>query len=96
MAAVMNVLKRSLTVSIVRGADADGNTVTRGYVYSNVKPNATPAQILAAGTALGSLFDNEPNATPAQILAAGTALGSLFDNELAGLTVIERASLTNE
>ena len=74
MAAVMNVLKRSLTVSIVRGADADGNTVTRGYVYSNVKPNATPAQILAAGT----------------------ALGSLFDHELAGLTVIERASLTNE
>ncbi len=74
MAAVMNVLKRSLTVSIVRGTDADGNTVTRGYVYSNVKPNATPAQILAAGT----------------------ALGSLFDNELAGLTVIERASLTNE
>ena len=74
MAAVMNVLKRSLTVSIVRGADADGNTVTRGYVYSNVKPNATPAQILAAGK----------------------ALGSLFDNELAGLTVIERASLTNE
>ena len=74
MAAVMNVLKRSLTVSIVRGADADGNTITRGYVYSNVKPNATPAQILAAGT----------------------ALGSLFDNELAGLTVIERASLTNE
>lgn len=74
MAAVMNVLKRSLTVSIVRGADADGNTVTRGYVYSNVKPNATPAQILAAGT----------------------ALGSLFDNEMAGLTVIERASLTNE
>ena len=74
MAAVMNVLKRSLTVSIVRGADADGNTVTRGYVYSNVQPNATPAQILAAGT----------------------ALGSLFDNELAGLTVIERASLTNE
>ena len=74
MAAVMNVLKRSLTVSIVRGADADGNTVTRGYVYSNVKPSATPAQILAAGT----------------------ALGSLFDNELAGLTVIERASLTNE
>ena len=74
MAAVMNVLKRSLTVSIVRGADADGNTVTRGYVYSNVKPNATPAQILAAGT----------------------ALGSLFDNELAGLTVIERASLNNE
>ena len=74
MAAVMNVLKRSLTVSIVHGADADGNTVTRGYVYSNVKPNATPAQILAAGT----------------------ALGSLFDNELVGLTVIERASLTNE
>ena len=74
MAAVMNVVKRTLSVSISRGQDADGNPVSKTYTYSNVKPDAEPAKMLAAGK----------------------ALGSLFDNELAGLTVIERASLTNE
>ena len=38
MAAVMNVLKRSLNVSISRGQDADGNPVSKTYTYSNVKP----------------------------------------------------------
>ena len=59
MAAVMNVLKRSLYVSIARGIDADGNTVTKSYVYSNVKPDAEPDKIMAAGKALGGLFDND-------------------------------------
>ena len=58
MAAVMNVIKRSLSVSIARGEDADGNQVTKSYVYSNIKPNAEPAKILAVGKALGGLFDN--------------------------------------
>ena len=40
MAAVMNVLKRSLNVSISRGQDADGNPVSKTYTYSNVKPDA--------------------------------------------------------
>ena len=57
MAAVMNVIKRSLSVSIARGEDADGNQVTKSYVYSNIKPNAEPAKILAVGKALGGLFD---------------------------------------
>ena len=74
MAAVMNVNRRSLSIAIVRGTDADGNTVTKSYTYSNIKPDAQPDQILATGQ----------------------ALGSLFDNEIAGLTVIERASLINE
>ena len=59
MAAVMNVIKRSLSVSIARGEDADGNQVTTSYVYSNIKPNAEPAKILAVGKALGGLFDND-------------------------------------
>ena len=64
MAAVMNVIKRSLSVSIARGEDADGNQVTKSYVYSNIKPNAEPAKILAVGIlavgkALGGLFDND-------------------------------------
>ncbi len=59
MAATMNVLKRSLSVSIARGEDADGNQETKSYTYSNVKPDAEPAKMLAAGKALGSLFDNE-------------------------------------
>ena len=59
MAAVMNVIKRSLSVSIARGEDADGSQVTKSYVYSNIKPNAEPAKILAVGKALGGLFDND-------------------------------------
>ena len=59
MAATMNVLKRSLSVSIARGEDADGNQVTKSYTYSNVKPDAEPDKILAVGKALGGLFDND-------------------------------------
>ncbi|MBR2183225.1 MAG: DUF1659 domain-containing protein [Acidaminococcaceae bacterium] len=59
MAAVMTVIKRTLTLSIIRGRDAEGNTVTKSYVYSNVKPNVEPAKLVAVGKALGSLFDNE-------------------------------------
>ena len=59
MAAVMNVVKRTLSVSISRGQDADGNPVSKSYTYSNVKPEAEPAKILAVGKALGGLFDNE-------------------------------------
>ena len=74
MAAVMNVTKRTLSVSIVRGQDADGNQVTKSYVYSNVKPDAEPDKLLAVGQ----------------------ALGGLFDNDIAGLNVVERASLIEE
>ena len=42
MAATMNVVKRTLSVSIARGTDADGNLVTKSYSYSNVKPDAEP------------------------------------------------------
>ena len=59
MAATMNVVKPTLNVSISRGEDADGNPVSKSYTYSNVKPEAEPAKILAVGKALGGLFDNE-------------------------------------
>ena len=59
MAATMNVIKRTLSISSARGQDADGNTVTKAYTYSNVKPDAEPAKILAVGKALGGLFDND-------------------------------------
>ena len=59
MAATMNVVKRTLSVSIARGQDADGNMVSKSYVYSNVKPDAEPDKILATGKALGGLFDND-------------------------------------
>ena len=71
MAAELNVTKRTLSVSIVRGQDADGNQVTKSYTYSNVKPDADPDKLLATGK----------------------ALGGQFDNEIAGLAVVERASL---
>lgn len=59
MAATMNVIKRSLNISISRGEDADGNPVSKSYTYSNVKPDAEPDKILAVGKALGGLFDND-------------------------------------
>ena len=59
MAVVANVLKRSLNISIVRGQDADGNTVTKSYTYSNVKPDAEPDKVYAVGKALGGLYDND-------------------------------------
>ena len=59
MAATMNVLKRSLSVSIARGEDANGNPVSKSYTYSNVKPDAEPDKLMAVGKALGGLFDND-------------------------------------
>ena len=59
MAATMNVLKRSLSVSIARGEDANGNQVSKSYTYSNVKPDAEPDKLMAVGKALGGLFDND-------------------------------------
>ena len=59
MAASMNVTKRTLSISIMRGLDAEGNTVAKSYVYSNVKPDVEPAKLIAVGKALGGLFDNE-------------------------------------
>jgi len=59
MAATMNVVKRTLSIAISRGQDADGNAVSKSYTYSNVKPDAEPASLLAVGLALGGLFDND-------------------------------------
>ena len=59
MAATMNVLKRSLSVSIARAEDANGNQVSKSYTYSNVKPDAEPDKLMAVGKALGGLFDND-------------------------------------
>ena len=74
MAAVMNVVKRTLSVSISRGQDADGNPVSKSHPYSNVTPEA----------------DQE------KLLATGKALGGLFDNAITGLTVVERATLSED
>ena len=59
MAVTMNVVKRTLSVGISRGEDADGNQVTKSSTYPNVKPDAEPAKIVAVGKALGGLFDND-------------------------------------
>ena len=59
MAAVMNVVKRTLSISIARGTNADGKQVSKSYVYSNIKPDAEPDKVLAVGKALGGLFDND-------------------------------------
>ena len=74
MAAVMNVVKRSLSVSISRGQHADGNPARKSPTYPTAKPDAEPDKLLATGT----------------------ALGGLFDNDITGLTVVERATLSED
>ena len=59
MAVTMDVMRRTLSISISRGQDADGNMVSKSYVYSNVKPDADPEKLMAVGKALGGLFDND-------------------------------------
>ena len=59
MAVTKSIAKRTLSLSIARGHDADGNLVTKSYVYSNVKPEAEDEKLMAVGKALGGLFDND-------------------------------------
>ena len=77
MAAVMNVIKRTLSISILRGQDVDGNPVTKSYVYSNVKPDVEPEKLLAVGKALGGLFDND--ITGLNVVERATLAGILQD-----------------
>ena len=56
MAVSVVVTKRSLNILTDNGVDAQGKAVTKAYAFGNVKPEAAPEQIAAAGAALGGLF----------------------------------------
>ena len=56
MAVSVNVTKRSMSILLDGGVDANGKAVTNAYAFSNVKPDAEPAKIVVAGQALGGLF----------------------------------------
>ena len=56
MAVSVNVTKRSMSILVDEGVDANGKAVTKAYAFNNVKPDANPAKIAAAGQALGGLF----------------------------------------
>ena len=62
MAVTKSVAKRTLSLSVARGHNVDGKLVTKSYVYSNVKPEAEDAKLMAVGQALGGLFDNDMTA----------------------------------
>lgn len=59
MAAVLNVTRRSMSILVNEGLDGSGKTVTKAYAFSNVKPDAEPEDIAAAGQALGGLYAKE-------------------------------------
>lgn len=59
MAAVVNVTRRSMSILVNEGLDAEGKAVTKAYAFSNVKPDAAPGNIAAAGQALGGLYAKE-------------------------------------
>ena len=56
MAVSVNVTRRSMSILVDEGVDANGKAVTKAYAFSNVKPDAGPEKIEAAGRALGGLF----------------------------------------
>ncbi len=56
MAVSVNVTRRSMSILLDGGVDANGKAVTKAYAFSNVKPDAGPEKIEAAGRALGGLF----------------------------------------
>ena len=56
MAVSVNVTKRTMSILVNEGLDAQGKTVTKAYAFGNVKPDAEPANIAATGQALGGLF----------------------------------------
>ena len=56
MAVSVNVTRRSMSILVDEGVDVNGKAVTKAYAFSNVKPDAGPEKIEAAGRALGGLF----------------------------------------
>ncbi len=53
MAVSVNVTKRSMNLLINNGVDANGTAVTKAYAFNNVKPEAAPEKIMAAGMPWG-------------------------------------------
>ena len=93
MAVSVNVTRRSMSILVDEGVDANGKAVTKAYAFSNVKPDAGPEKIEAAGRALGGLFAkdmagitlSEKSRTDCRITACETVRnGGITDQKSSG------------
>lgn len=58
MAIIRTSQKRTASILVDNGVSSSGKELTKAVSYSNINPAATPAQVLAAMQALGSLMND--------------------------------------
>lgn len=59
MAAAKTVLSQTMSINVEDGFDGEGTTQTKAHTYSGIKKDAGADELVKAGTALGSLMENE-------------------------------------
>ena len=59
MAAAKTVLSQTMSINVEDGFDGEGTAQTKAHPYSGIKKDAGADELVKAGTALGSLMENE-------------------------------------
>lgn len=59
MAAAKTVLSQTMSINVEDGFDGEGTAQTKAHTYSGIKKDAGADELVKAGTALGSLMENE-------------------------------------
>ena len=59
MAAAKTVLSQTMSINGEDGFDGEGQAQTKAHTYSGIKKDADIEGLVKAGTALGSLMENE-------------------------------------
>ena len=60
MAAAKTVLSQTMSINVEDGFDGEGTAQTKAHTYSGIKKKDAGAdELVKAGTALGSLMENE-------------------------------------
>ena len=93
MAAAKTVLSQTMSINVEDGFDGEGTAQTKAHTYSGIKKDAGADELVKAGTALGSLMENEVVNIVVTLVKAGTALGSLMENEVVNIVVTEKAEV---
>ncbi len=57
--AVKTVLSQTMAINVEDGFDDEGIAKTKAHSYSGIKKEASADDLVKAGTALGSLMENE-------------------------------------
>ena len=52
-------LSQTMSINVEDGFDGEGTAQTKAHTYSGIKKDASADELVKAGTALGSLMENE-------------------------------------